>query len=424
MGIIRKLYGKAILSEKLGDIVDKKINAHIAENNYELIGSPISLEDNETYDPDSQEEFHFSFELGIAPEINLRFDEEEAFDYYKITSDDEGLDKHIEALRLQHGETIEGDTVKQGDVIIGEMTELDENGELTDNTLEATIVFDKIKDETTKKAFEGKKTGDIITFNPLVTTGSKDETANLLKIDVAEVGDKTADYQFKITKINRVKPAELNEEFFKNIFPGEDKPATNYESLKKHIWEKSQAYYEGESDAFFARQVLDKIIDRTRTGLELPKEFVIKYHLLKDNDLSKSQLEEDWENISKSIISQLIYAKIGGELQIDVSQNDVRDQVYYSLVQMYGMEDYPGLRQIFEEHVDRILKDKKEYQHAYEMAFDRKLQEAIVEKMKKNIIEVSFQKFKEIVKKYHEKVEGEEVKEEKEEKEEKKEEKK
>ncbi len=399
VGIVKKMYGKAILSEELGKIVDDKINEHILENKYQLIGRPIPSETDKAPDLDTQEEFQFSYELGLAPEIELSFDEE-AYDYYTITSDDEKLDEYIENLRTQHGETLEGESVQEGDVIIGEMAELDEDGKPSDDNLKATIVFDKIKDEAAKKSFEGKKPGDTLTFNPLKATGSKKETAILLGKVEEEIGDTTPDYQFTITKINRVKPAELNEEFYKKVFPGEEEAIPDFDTFREKLWKDVSKYYVTESDTFFARQVLDKVIGKAKENLSLPKEFTKKYYLLNNENLTEEQLEKDWDNIQDSVLNQLVFNKIAEEFQIDVTRDDIRNHIYKILLNMYGMEDSAEMKALLDNTVDNVLKDEKEYERAYNEIFDIKVREAIVKRMKKNTKEVSYKEYKEIVDKY------------------------
>jgi trigger factor len=399
-GVIRKMYGKAILSEEVGKIVDEAINQHITEKKYKLIGQPIPADDSPSIDFDTQEEFQFNFEIGISPEIKIDFTDDLEYDYYKIISDDKKINEYTEDLQKQNGETLEGDKVKTGDVIIGTMTEIDaDKAEKESGTnRDATIIFDKIKDSKTQKAFKGKKVGDTIVFNPLIATDSKSETAILLGLTEEEIGETTPDYNFEITKINRIKPAKMNEDFFKKVFP--DKEIKDEKEFKAELWDQFSKYYDNESDAFFARQVLDDMMDKV--SIELPKEFLMKYYLYNDKQLNKEQLEKDWENIEESLKNQLLFNEITEKLGINVTHEDLRSHIANAVQGMYGIGANSEMQSIIDNIVENVLKDENEYKRVYDEVFDLKIRNAVKEKVKRNEKEISYQEYQEIAKKYQE----------------------
>jgi trigger factor len=396
MGVVKKMYGQAILSEEIGKLVDEGINKHIEEKKYKLIGQAIPAKDSPAVDFVNDEEFTFEFEIGISPDIKLDLSDKRSFDYYEITSDNDKLKEYIKDLRNQHGETIEGEKIAEKDVIIGELLEGEEKKE-------ATIVFDNIKDEKTKKSFKGKKVGDVVKFNPLIATDSKREAALILGLTEEEIGDEVADYDFTIGKINRIKVAEINEDFFKKVFPDEE--IKDEKEFKVKLWEQMTPHYETDSDAFFARTVLDQLIEET--NIELPKEFLIRYYMLNNESLTEDKLNEDWEDIESSLKNQLLFNQLAEDLNVEVTREDMRAHISQAVQGMYGMgmagmDDNPEIQSMINNIVDNVLKDEKESQRIFDEVFDLKIRHGIKEVAKAKKKKVSFSKYQDIVKIYQE----------------------
>ena len=72
-GMIKKMYGQAVLLEKINQKVSEALNNHIIENKLDLIGYPLpDMEQSQPNDLDNQEELNFYFEAALKPEIKVR----------------------------------------------------------------------------------------------------------------------------------------------------------------------------------------------------------------------------------------------------------------------------------------------------------------------------------------------------------------
>ena len=69
-GLVKKMYGKAILAEEVNKIISNKLQQYIADEKLEILGQPISAKDEETVaDFENPDKFVFWFEIGLAPEF-------------------------------------------------------------------------------------------------------------------------------------------------------------------------------------------------------------------------------------------------------------------------------------------------------------------------------------------------------------------
>jgi len=72
LAMVNKLYGKSMLADELNSMASKKLNEYITENKLDILGYPMSstsLESN--IDLESNEDFSFAFDLGLAPSFDL-----------------------------------------------------------------------------------------------------------------------------------------------------------------------------------------------------------------------------------------------------------------------------------------------------------------------------------------------------------------
>ena len=73
IGLVKKMYGKAVQIDEINKIVTENIQKYISDEKLEILGDPIPrLDEQEHIDFDTQEEFTFSFELGLTPVIDLK----------------------------------------------------------------------------------------------------------------------------------------------------------------------------------------------------------------------------------------------------------------------------------------------------------------------------------------------------------------
>ncbi len=72
MGMMKKLYGTAILVDEVNKLVTKNLYEYIVENNIEILGEPLPNEKEQaTIDWKKDKDFEFTYDLGLSPEVKL-----------------------------------------------------------------------------------------------------------------------------------------------------------------------------------------------------------------------------------------------------------------------------------------------------------------------------------------------------------------
>jgi trigger factor len=103
-GMIRKMYGKAILFDELNKLVSESLENYINENKLEILGNPLPqpLKELET-NWEKPLDYEFSFDLGLAPTFELKLPPKSALPFYEIEVDDKRVNEYVEDVRMRNG---------------------------------------------------------------------------------------------------------------------------------------------------------------------------------------------------------------------------------------------------------------------------------------------------------------------------------
>ena len=103
-GLIKKMYGKAILADEINKLLSDSLQGYIKDEKLDILGNPIpSLKQDTPVDFENQTDFEFCFDLGLSPAFDLQFDKEVEMEYPVIKVDDTMIDKYIEDTRNRLG---------------------------------------------------------------------------------------------------------------------------------------------------------------------------------------------------------------------------------------------------------------------------------------------------------------------------------
>ena len=156
IGLVKKMYGRAVQIDEINKIVTENIQKYITDEKLEILGDPLpKTDEQEKIDFDTQEEFTFSFELGLAPAIELKINKKTKVNQYEIIVDEKMKNDYLENYTRRFGELRNAETTEEKDVIKGKLEAIDNNGDPVPDgpAVESTsLSIDIIKDEKDKEA--------------------------------------------------------------------------------------------------------------------------------------------------------------------------------------------------------------------------------------------------------------------------------
>jgi len=391
-GLIAKKYGRAVRYEEINRFVGEAMVKYIDDNKINVLGRPVPDKDNAINDDAT--EFTFKFKVGVAPEFELKVDKDMHIPYYKITVTDEMVENQDNALRRRFGKQEPGEEVDSTALVKGVITELDADGTVKDNgtVVENGIVAPQyFKSDDQRQLFLGHHVGDSIVFNPAATCeNNPTELSSMLNVPKNEAEKYQGDFRFDIKEIIVLKPAELNEEFFKEAFGDTVKDEAGYREAVKKMIESSLT---GDQNYRFTIDA-EKAI-RSQVGeIELPDD-VLKQFLIDTNEtLNDGNIDTEYVNIRRQLVWDIEKEKIIETFGIKVEDEDLKKTsrlMARNQFLQYGMTNVP--EDAVEHYAEEILKDEKARNTIYRQTSDMKLFSTIRDAVSLDEKEVSVEEF-------------------------------
>lgn len=399
-GLIKKRFGKAILIEEVNKLLSQNLSKYMIDEKLHILGEPLpNIEQQSAIDWDNDENFEFTFDIALAPEIDVNLDKKTKLTYYKIKVSDEMVDQQMERIETQMGQNVESDEVKEKGLVRGDFIELDENGEGVENGIQPKGVLlsvDLIKDEDIKKEFIGKKKGDEIKFDPIKAYNNRHEVGHMLNISHEQAETLNSTFSFSITEVLEFQKAELNEELYKKIY-GEDTIIKSENDLRAKIKEEIAENLVYSSEHKFTLDTRDTLVENIE--MELPSEFLKRWLKEANKNLTDEQIENDFDGFLNDLRWQLIKDNIIKKNELKAEQEEASDfakQLARAQYSQYGIYDVPDEQ--LENYSKMILDKPEEKEKIYSKLLEDKVIGVVKDQVSVEEKEVEQKEFNEITK--------------------------
>ena len=104
MQLVQKMYGKTILVDEINQMLGKAVQEYIRENSLSIVGDPMpAQEDRDKIDWETQKDFDFAYDLGLAGEFTVDFDKIPAVKTYDIQAGEKELNDTLENIMKSGG---------------------------------------------------------------------------------------------------------------------------------------------------------------------------------------------------------------------------------------------------------------------------------------------------------------------------------
>lgn len=399
-GLIKKMYGKQTRVSEVNKLVSESIATYLDEQNIQILGEPmIKEEEQPTIDWENEEDFEFVFDLGLSPEMNIDFNSKIKVPYYIIKVDDKQIDEFIDEYSRRFGQFIDTDEVKGEEIIKGDIQELNKDKEPKEEGVKAddvTIGMDIIKDDNIKALFNGAKVNETIRFNLKKAYPNETEIASLLNISKEQVPELSEEFSFSIKEIKSFQPAEINQELFDNIY-GEGN-VKSVEEFREKVAEDIERMNEQRSEYKLHIDIKNKFLKKA--DIELPSEFLKRWILSTNKDITKEKIDEDFSKHEDDLKWQVIKNNIEREHDIKITKEEIEEFAkQYALMQLqqYGISSLPDEQ--LQNFVNEMLSKEDERKRIVDSKRNEKIMEFIKEKITYDEKKVSKDEFNKMLEK-------------------------
>ena len=386
-GMIKKMYGASAKMEALNTVVSDSLNKHIADNKLDLLGYPLSdTEQQQPADLENQDDIDFYFEAAIRPEINIDYTNT-MVDFYHIIPTDEEVDKVIDDLVERNPDTSHPDNVGENDRLEMKVREAKDGKEVEGGFQKDGLYvhMDQIKDEESRKQLIGKEVGSEFIFNFAKALGSEEAAAKVL----GEGAPAASDFNIIIDDSLHNEKPELNEDFFKKIFPKEE--IKDLDAFKKAVKAEMEKQHEAETDPILFNKMIDELV--AAVHFDLPDAFMKRWIVENSRGEVKAEdVEKNYEkDYAKGLRWQLIEdAIVKANPELIITDEELKQFV---LKQIFPGIDYATLEDDMKANLDKIaanyLKNEQQVNQLKNQLADVKMTQFLKGKMNINFAETT-----------------------------------
>ena len=375
VGLVKKMYGTQAKAEEVNKLLGEKLYDYIKENQINMLGEPLPSESQPMQDIENQDDFEFVFDIALAPEFTAELSAADSLVYYDIEVSEAQIDEQVQQIAQRGGHPEKVETYADRDIVRGVLAELDEQGMPKEGGVvieAASLMPTYFKNNDQKAIFENTKVNDVVTFNPSKAyENSQAEIAALLKVTKEEAAQYVGEFSFQIEEISRFVPAELNQEFFDQVF-GNDVVSSLDEFLVK-VKENIMNQHSSESDYRFLLDVRTYLENKVG-ALEFPNELLKRIMLANNKDKGADYVEEHFDKSIEELKWHLIKEQLVKANDVKIDDNDLKEtakQATRFQFAQYGMANIP--EEYIEQYAAEMLKNKEQVNGLLERCIENKL---------------------------------------------------
>jgi len=394
MGIVHKMYGKSVKADEINKILIDSIYQYLKDNKLDIMGHPLpDQEAAANMDWESQTSFNFTYEIGLAPKVEIELSEKIEVEYPKIVADNQTIDTQVNNIRRRHGSMINPETSEQEDMLFGEFAELEQPGKLKEegHKHKNNLLIKFVTDQKVREQLTGIKVGQHVDFNVFRANENEAEVASLLGLKKEEIGQYGPDFRFTVEKISRIEPANLDQGFFEKVFP--EAEIRDESEFRTAMAEQINRQYQADADKHFRNEVMKSLLKEA--ALELPESFLKKWVVAANQDeYTPERIETDFPKLADSFRWQLIENHLVNAYGIKVTDDEVTahlQEYIRSQFKQYGQQEVE--QSVVDGLVHWIKGYQEELKKVFENLADQKLLALYKEKLRLKVVEFSFDDF-------------------------------
>lgn len=399
---LQRRFGREVTSDVINQVVFDAVMKYIEDNKLNVLGQPMPVEVKEL-DFKSQKDFTFEYDLALAPELNVEADKNITIPYYNIEVSDSMIEEQDKAFRKRFGAQVTGEEFEPDALVKGAIMELNEDGSVKEGEDAIQVVSGIVApmyfvDKSEASKFEGKKVGDKVVFNPRKAAGGNaTELASMLNIDKERTAAVQGDFEMAISEIIVVRPAELGEELYTNVF-GKDK-VHNEEEYREGIKSMISGELQGNSDMVFTFSARKTYLEKYG-DMQLPDAILKAWLVSRNENLNAENVDEEYDKMKEDLKWQLVKEQLAQKLEVKIEQADLLEFAKRMASRQFAQY---GMTNIDDETITRyaqsILDDKNYRGRLVEQVGDVKLFTALKNAVTLDEKTVTLDEFKEIASK-------------------------
>lgn len=373
MTIVKKRVGKALLVEEVERAVSRGLNDFINNNKLRVLGQPLPKnEDLLANNWDEPGDFHFAYEMGMAPEFDVELTGL-GIEMPMVEVTDDIVSKEVGDMQRRYGSLQDADASAATDMLLGDLIEIDADGTVKEGGLmgRTTISLEFLKDEPTRQSLLGKAKGDEVSVDPHKVSDNHDDLARMLGVDHDRVHHLHGHMLFRIEAIKRIAPRALDQEFFDRVY-GKDE-VKDEAGFRARVKERIETMYRRDGERLFTKLVMKKLYEKNT--LELPDTFLKRWILeTSEKPVTPEEVEASYGEYADGLRRQLVQDRLIEKYGLEAKPQEIQAFAQRYVIDQFTQYGIPAPdEQKLNEMTGRILGDREQVQRMRDSIVDQKL---------------------------------------------------
>ena len=341
MSIVKKQYGRTVLTEEIKKIVSESLAKHIQSKKLNVLGNPIPSENTkEEGDWENPGIFKFTYEIGLAPVIDLKFGWRAKFTRHIIPVDKKAIDNRVIDMQRQHGKISDVAIAGEKDMLLGTFSQLSESGEKLEGGIEnrGSISAEFIEDKATKKKVVGATVSDVLVVDPKDVSSNHEDLGRMLGITHEQAHTLKGDFQFVVEEIKHLNPHEVEQSLFDKIYPKGE--VNNEKEFRSKIEKDLEGHFDRDAEWVFRRRFVTDLVDYMK--IPLPEEFLKRWIMVVNKKpVTPEQLDKEILGYTASLRWQLVQQCVLQNQDIKITADELEAEARKFVGAQYAQYGMP-----------------------------------------------------------------------------------
>jgi trigger factor len=394
-GLIKKMYGASVFTDEVLRTVDRELIKYMEDEKLDIFAQPLPVEmDVRQLDMNNPADYIFHFEVGMKPDFAIADLSKANMTRYKVMVTDEMITNEITRLQNRYGNTVDQDSVNSDENILNiHFTETDAEGNETEGAIKKdNSILVKYFAESGRGNWMGKKAGDEVVMQLKTAFDEKEREWIIGDLGLNKEDAASAEKYFKIsiTKIGQLEKRELNEDFFKQLYPNGD--VKTEAEFRNKIKEEIQVYWDNQAKNQLQHMAYHELLDGTK--IDFPEAFLKKWMKTQGE---KTKTDEEAENEFPVFKNQLKWTLISDRIikenGIDITPDEIKA---FAKQQLFGYMNMPNMgddQPWVDNYVDKMMQDRKYIEDAYHRIQSQKIMDWAESRVNATEKEIAMEEF-------------------------------
>ena len=375
-GMIRKMHGPAVFTEEVLRSVEKGLTDYLRNEKLDIFAQPLPAADNDVRDFNMNEpkDYSFSFEIGLKPGFEIADLAKAKITRYQVTITEEMIDEEVKRLQQKMGKVNEPDSVTTEDNVLNVKFEASNaSGEVAEGTpAKENSLLVKYFKEPFRNTLMGLKKDDTAVLQLSTAFDEKEREWLISDLGLDKDDPISADKYFRMTivKVGLIENRALDETFFKEVYPA--KEIKTEAEFREEIKHEIKQYWDAQSRNHLQHEIYHVLTEQTR--MDFPETFLRRWMQEGgDKPKTESEVEAEFPTFRNQLRWTLVSDKIVTDQQIEVSREEVMQQMKMQVMSYFGSMSLDGNLDWLDSYVERMMKDEQQVDSSYRRVITEKI---------------------------------------------------